>query len=227
VHCVSSAIEREASQFGLDVSKSRVIRPGVDPEFFSPGPSPEPSPRTRLVTVGTLAWVKGTTYALQAIRRVVDAGVPVTFTIVGDGPERQRVLYAIEDLGLWEHVRLLGGLRPIAVRDELRRSEVFVLSSLAEGISNAAIEAMSCGLPVVMTDCGGAREAMTDGVEGLIVPVWDPLAMAEAILRLARDPALRERMGQAGRERVVSEFTAERHVHKFAKLFEEARWPAA
>ena len=223
VHCVSRDIEREASQFGLELSKSRIIRPGVDPEFFSPAPERALSGWTRLVTVGSLVWVKGTTYALRALRRVVDAGVPVTFTIIGDGPERQRVLYAIDDLGLHEHVRLLGRLAPIAVRDELRRSEIFVLSSLAEGISNAVIEAMACGLPVVMTECGGAREGVTEGVEGLIVPVWDYSAMADAILRLARDPALRENMGRKGRERVVREFSADRHVGDFRNLFEEVR----
>ena len=167
------------------------------------------------------------TYGIQAIRKVVDAGIPVTFTIVGDGPERQRVLYTIDDLGLHDHVRLLGRLSPIAVRDELRQSDIFILPSLAEGFCNAAIEAMGCSLPVVMTNCGGSLEGVTDGVEGFIVPIWDPEAMAEGILRLARDPALRQTMGHAARARVIRDFTVKRHVQEFADLLEEIQCGAA
>jgi colanic acid/amylovoran biosynthesis glycosyltransferase len=227
IHCISSSIQREASRFGLDIAKSRVIRPGVDPEFFSPAPIHQSSPHIRIVTVGSLVWVKGVTYGIQAIRRVVDAGVPVMFTIVGDGPERQRVLYAIDDMGLHEHVRLLGRLSPVAVRDELRHSDIFILPSLAEGFCNAAIEAMGCALPVVMTNCGGALEGVTDGIEGFIVPIWDPDAMAERILRLARDPRLRQTMGHAARARVIRDFNVKRHVGEFAHLLEEIPCGAA
>jgi colanic acid/amylovoran biosynthesis glycosyltransferase len=223
IHCISDSIEVEATRYGLNVRKSRVIRPGIDPDFFSPAAAPEPSSTIRVITVGSLVWVKGTSFAIEAMRRVIDAGIDATFSIVGDGPEHQRVLFTIDDLGLRDRVRLLGRLPPIAVRDELRRSDIFVLPSLSEGFCNAAIEAMGCRLPVVMTNCGGAREGVTDGVEGYIVPVWEPEAMADAIIRLARDPALRERMGRAGRERVLREFTVSRHVKQFVELLDEVR----
>ncbi|HEY1434709.1 MAG TPA: glycosyltransferase family 4 protein [Thermoanaerobaculia bacterium] len=223
VHCISAAIEREAEQFGLDREKARVIHPGIDPNFFSPAPARESGPVLRLVVVGSLLWVKGATYALEALRRLVDRGLRVELSIVGDGPARQRVLYAIDDLGLRDHVVLLGVLPPIAVRDRLQQSDVFVLPSLSEGFCNAAVEAMACGLPVVMTNCGGVREGVTDGVEGFIVPVRDPDAMAAAIERLAADEALRERMGRAGRARVLRQFTLERHVREFVALLEEVR----
>ena len=228
VHCVSSAIEKEAAKYGLEPRKSRVIHAGVDPNFFSPPEVREPSERLRIVTVGRLEWSKGMTWGLRALTRVVKAGVPVVFSIIGDGPERQRLLYTMEDLGLRDHVRPLGRLSPVEVRDELRRSDVFILPSLTEGLSNAGIEAMGCGLPIVLTDCGGARENVADGVEGFIVPLWDPDAMANAIIQLAKDPDLRARMGRAARERVVRSFTGERHVREFVRLFEEScGWPAA
>lgn len=228
VHCVSQAIEDEASQFGLDRRRSHVIYPGIDPEFFIPPRRREGSECLRVVTVGSLVWVKGTTYAIQAVRRVLDAGVPVQFSIVGDGPERQRVLYEIHDLGLQDHVRLLGGRTPVEVLDELRRSDVFVLPSLSEGLSNAAIEAMACGLPVVTGDCGGMPEAITDGVEGFVVPLRDPHAMAKALSALASDVELRRRMGKAGRDRVLKQFTLDRQIEEFVSLLEDvARCRAA
>jgi colanic acid/amylovoran biosynthesis glycosyltransferase len=228
VHCVSRAIQAEAARYGLEASKSRVIRTGVDPNFFSPAASREHSDVVRIVTTGRLEWTKGVTYGLQAIRLVVDAGIPVMLSIIGDGPERQRTLFAIDDLGLRGSVRTLGRLSPVQVRDELRRSDIFMLPSLTEGLSNAVVEAMGCGLPIVLTECGGAREAVSDGAEGFIVPLWDPPAMAEALLKLARDPDLRLRMGRAARECVLREFLSERHVREFVQLFEESqRCPAA
>ena len=122
-----------------------------------------------MVTVGTLMWSEGAQkWALQAIRRVSDAGINVQFEIIGDGPDRQRVLYTIADLGLGGHVRLVGKLSPGQVLVRVQQADAFLLPSLSEGISNAVLEAMACGVPVVTTECGGMREAVTDGVEGLM-----------------------------------------------------------
>jgi colanic acid/amylovoran biosynthesis glycosyltransferase len=222
VHCVSEAIEHEAEQFGLDRRKARMIHPGIDPEFFSPPQRREPAPIFRIVTVGSFVWVKGTTYALQALRQLVDRGVSARLALVGDGVERQRILYTIDDLDLWDYVELSGRLPPIAVRDRLRASDAFLLTSLSEGFCNAAVEAMGCGLPVVMTNCGGVREGVTDGLEGFIVPLRDATGCANALEKLARDPELRRRMGEAGRQRVLRQFTLQRHVRQFVSLLEEA-----
>lgn len=220
VHCVSEAIKQEALAFGLDPAKARVIRPAVDPDFFCPGNERRSTGAVfRIVTVGALIWCKAYEYALSAIRALVDQGIPVRFEIIGDGPEQQRVLYTIDDLSLTEHVRLLGKLAPAEVRDHLQRADAFLLASHSEGISNAVLEAMACGLPVVTTDCGGMREAVTDGVEGFVVPVRDPAAMAEALRKLALDPELRETMGARARERILREFTLAQQTGQFVALY--------
>jgi len=220
VHCVSEAIRQEAVNFGLDPAKACVIRPAVDPEFFYPLEERRPKEAIfRVVSVGALIWGKGYEYALVAVRELVERGVAVHYEIIGDGPERQRVLYTIDDLGLTEQVRLIGKLSPVEVRDRLQQAEAFLLSSHSEGISNAVLEAMACGLPVVTTDCGGMREAVADGVEGFVVPVRDPAAMAEALRKLAEDPDLRTAMGARARERVLREFTLEQQIQRFFCLY--------
>jgi glycosyltransferase involved in cell wall biosynthesis len=83
------------------------------------------------------------------------------------------------------------------------------------------LEAMACGVPVVATDCGGVSEALTDGVEGFIVPPRESEALAEALRRLWRDPGLRARMGQAGRRTATSRFTLERQLDEFLALYRE------
>ncbi|MFN2386433.1 MAG: glycosyltransferase family 4 protein [Thermoanaerobaculia bacterium] len=229
VHCVSEHIRGKATGMGLDPAKGRVIRPAVDPAFFRPASGrAAPNGAIRIVTTASLSWRKGHEYAISAIHRLVSQGITATFTIVGEGRERARLLYTIRDLGLEGRVLLPGRLDPKGVRDELMRSDVFLLPSLSEGISNSALEAMACGLPVVTTDCGGMREAVTDGVEGFVVPVRDPEALAGALARLARDPALRANMGQAARARVEREFTLDEQGRRFVELYQDvvSHWPA-
>lgn len=224
VHCVSRAIQEEASQFGLDPVKAVVIRPAVDPDFFLPALRPGKSNKTfTIVSTGSLIWRKGYEYALLSIRQLKALGVPVRYQIIGQGPEDQHLRYTIHDLGLEQQVELLGVQPPEAVRARLQVADVFLLCSLSEGISNAALEAMACALPVATTDCGGMREAVSDGVEGFVVPLRQPQAMGQALQMLWRDPALRRQMGARARARVLADFNQNRQIPQFVALFQQAR----
>ena len=221
VHCVSDDLERIVVGQGIPRGKVRVIRPAVDPSFFSPGRvTVNPEQGLRLVTTGSLIWRKGHVSLLLALRALLDTGRRTHLRVIGDGPEHQRLLYTIGDLGLSDSVDLLGRHDETQVRNELRQADIFVLSSLSEGISNAALEAMSCGLPVVSTDVGGMAEAIRDGVEGRLVPPRDPEATAEALAQLGGDRQLRLQMGAAARERVVSQFSLERHIAAWRELLD-------
>ena len=219
VHCVSAAIRQDTLSFDLDPAKSQIIRPAVDPDFFRPPTTKIDSDKLRLITIGSLVWVKGHEYLLIAIRSLLDKQIPVQLDIIGDGPERQRLQYTIKDLELEENVSLIGALRPEQVRDKLQQADVFLLSSLSEGISNAVLEAMACGLPVVSTDCGGMREAIHHGRDGFLVPVRDPATMAVNVQRLWEDPVLRRQLGEQARQRICAQFTLEQQAKAFSALF--------
>lgn len=220
VHCVSRAIRDEAYKFGADPTKARIIRPAVDVRFFCPSDKTRRDAGIfRVITTGSLIWRKGYEYALRAIQSLKNQGLPLLFDIIGEGPERQRVLYTIHDLGLQEQVRLLGKRTPEGVRQQLQGADVFLLSSLSEGISNAVLEAMACGLPIVSTDCGGMREAISHGVEGFVVPLRDPDAIAGSLRRIAEDTKLRKRMGLAARKRARSHFALTEQIADFVSLY--------
>lgn len=221
VHCVSEAIKCEAEQYGLEAEKAKVIRPAVNPDFFSPLHTSREAIQAsvfRITMIGTFVWCKGYEYALQAIRELKDNGINVRLIILGDGPERQRVLYTINDLELNDVVELHGRNSPEYVREVLQRTDAFLLTSLSEGISNAVLEAMACGVPVVTTDCGGMREAVTNGVEGLVVPARDTSAIARALADLSEHPEVRLRMGVAGRQRIERSFALSQQVQDFLSL---------
>lgn len=232
VHCVCESVMREATAFGLDPAKAVVARPSIDPELFRPEGRRD-GPRDgalAVVMVGWLRWEKGYEYALEAVRRLVDDGVPVVLEIVGEVPaewrngmdERARILHTVADLGLERHLRLRGRASSGEIAAILRASDVFLHTSLTEGIPVAVTEAMACELPVVVTDCGGLTEAVSDGVEGFVVPPRDPGALSSALEQLWRDPALRRRMGAAGRARVLSQFTLRDEHEVFLKMYRDA-----
>ena len=130
-----------------------------------------------------------------------------SFGFVGGSPadatmgcgEQARITHTIADLGLEDQVILRGGEPSDRVSLRLADADVLLHASVAEGIPNVVLEAMACAVPVVATDVGGISEAISDGVEGILVAPRDPGQLAHALLQLARDRALRERMGAAGR----------------------------
>lgn len=223
VHGVSSEILDEAEKLGLDRATARVIRPAVDPDFFSPGEArTEAAERPlRLLGAGSLIWRKGFEYAIRAVAGLRDRGVETRLELVGEGRDRQRLLFAIDDLGLADRVVLAGKKTPGELRDRLRQSDVFLLPSLSEGISNAALEAMACGLPVVASDCGGMSEAIAVGEDGVLVAPYDADALAGAVERLAGDAALRARLGGAARERVKRDFALADQIAAFDRLLRD------
>ncbi|HET9444494.1 MAG TPA: glycosyltransferase [Acidimicrobiales bacterium] len=142
---------------------------------------------------------KGHDVLLAAARRLVDAGVPVRFAVIGHGELEGQVRDLRAELGLEAEVMLLG-LRMDAVRI-VSASDVFVLASLHEGFPVSLMEALASGVPVVASAVGGVPEAVTDGVEGLVVPPGQPQALAEALERISLDPEGRRAMAEAARRR--------------------------
>jgi glycosyltransferase involved in cell wall biosynthesis len=162
--------------------------------------------------------VKAHDTLVRALADLGRRGAPVTLLAVGDGPERPRIEQLARDAGLGQaQLRFLGFRTDVA--DLLAASDLFVLPSRAEGLPISMLEAMSHGLPVVATAAGGSTEACDDGVQGLVVPIDDPGALAGAIARLAADPALRRRMGDAGLARVGDEFSFERTAERYGATY--------
>lgn len=217
VHCVSARMRSACERYGLDPAKAFVNHPAVDTARFrreipyrtmSPGP-------LRLLSTGRLHWTKGLEFGLLAVRALVERGVAVHYTIIGGGPEEPRLRFDVHELGIESHVTFAGSQPTAEVRRALADTDVFVLPSVSEGVSNAALEAMAMGVPVVSTNAGGMTEAITDGVNGVIVPMRDPTALAARIAELATDGKRRGLLGAAARERVESAFNLERQIRSF------------
>jgi glycosyltransferase involved in cell wall biosynthesis len=183
----------------------RSVPTGVDPERFFPGDAAAARAELGLpqvFTVGIVAGVrswKGHRFLVEAVRQLHQAGRALQLLIVGEGPKMEEVQAQVAAAGLTDVVRFVG--HDAHPERWMRAMDLFVLPSYAnEGVPQALMQAMLCGLPSVTTHVGCISDIAHDGRTALIVPPQDAAALADAIARLMDDPAQRERLGKAARE---------------------------
>jgi len=175
-----------------------------------------PADRTLALFVGRLVPVKNLPCLLRALASLPADARP-RLALAGDGPERERIARLAPELGLGDGVRLLGE-RGDAVR-LMQSADLLVLPSHFEGLSNALLEAMAAGCPVVASAVGGTPELVDDERTGLLFPAGDAGALAAAIARLA-DPALRARLARAGHEHAVRHHSREALAAAVSAVYE-------
>lgn len=158
-----------------------------------------------LVSVGRLVYEKAHNVLLNAMPFILEKYPNVKVGIVGDGVLRTQLEAQIEELGITHSVRLFG--MSDSVLKYLAIAQAFVLPSRSEGLPIALLEAMSAGLPVVVTDLDGMDDVVRRGEDGFLVPVEDARALANAILQLLSDPARARQMGIAARKHVMENYT--------------------
>jgi len=223
----------EKSQ-GVDPEKLHVIHCGADTEFFLPRTAQRTDGRFSLVCAGSFIEVKGHRYLLEACRLlkdrlledplVKDRGLSLRCHLIGDGPERHRIVEQIAAAGLQADIILEGALPRPRVAELMRGADVIVQPSVPtrrgarEGIPVSLMEGMACGLPAVASRISGIPELVEDGRTGFLVQPRDATALADALGRLLEDPRLRHEMGQAGRQKVLEEFDLDRNAAKLATL---------
>ncbi|HJZ49131.1 MAG TPA: glycosyltransferase [Roseiflexaceae bacterium] len=197
---------------GEDVrDKVFVIHCGVDTSLFRPRQKAPGGP-FRIVCVGSLEEKKGQTHLVEACRLLKQRNLDFICHLIGDGQTRADLERQIEQAGLTGLVRLEGGQPRAEVLRMLEQADVVALPSIQtksgkmEGIPVALMEPLACEVPVISTRISGIPELVEDGVTGLLVPPSDPVALADALERLADDPELGRRLGGAGRAKVLSEF---------------------
>jgi glycosyltransferase involved in cell wall biosynthesis len=173
-------------------------------------------------SVGRLAPQKGFAYLIQALSTIRSKHrIDAALVIAGTGAQHEELTRLIERLGLDGHVRLLGHRGDVTRL--LPAFDVFALSSEFEGLPLAILEAMAAGRPVVATDVGGVRDAVADTETGFLVPPRDSDAIAEALVRLARDRGLREEMGSRAAAIASVWFDQERMVTETWNAYGKAR----
>jgi glycosyltransferase involved in cell wall biosynthesis len=226
--CVSRAVEEswfgDSEVFDPDGPPSRrrhfTIYNGVDVKAFrSPGLAEQTrslrhqlglADRPVVTVVGRLRWEKGQATLVQAMSEVAREVPDAVLLVAGDGPDREVLGRQVAEAGLAGRTVWAGMRSAEQLPAFYGLSTVVAVPSVFEGFGLVAAEAMAAGTPVVASAVGGLREVVEDGVTGLLVPPGDAGALAAAVIRVLRDPALGEEMGQRGRDRVRALFSLER-----------------
>ena len=207
----------------LPAEKYGLGRVGVETRSWTPGPASDrdPSAPVRILSVGRLTPGKGHHHVVRAVAILKSEGRAVRLRIGGDGPEMVNLRKLIDELNLGGDITLLGSLSEDLYLSEMRAADAFVLASDAEPMGVVYMEAMACEKPTIGPAAGGVGEIITDGVDGLLVPPQNPPALADALRRLMDDPTLRERLGRAGRQRVVEHFDSRKWADVLLKRIQQ------
>lgn len=221
VHCVSFDMQQTVANYGLTPQKSFINYPSIDVNNFTRRSEYQRKSRGPyyLISVGRLHWKKGVEFALLSVKELINQDFDIVFKVIGGGPEEDRLRFITKDLGISDCVQFLGRQNSAQVKNSLESADIFLLPSISEGLSNAVLEAMAMELPIVATDVGGMCEAVDSGVEGFLVPPYQPKAMAEKIAVLLQDQGLRLKMGAKGRQRVITQFEIQKQVNQFIEVY--------
>jgi len=219
--CVSRRGAQSLERVGVPRDKVHIVPCGVDVRQFAPGNERNPY---LILAVGRFVEIKAPHRTIEAFAKVSEVFPRARLEMIGGGPLLPMCRNLARELGVSEKIVFHGAKEHDYVRERMCTATVFVQHSITpnngdtEGLPVGMLEAMAAGLPVVLTRHGGIPEAVVEGVTGFLVDEHDVNGMAVRITELLTDPALRKRMGAAGRRRVIEHFSADRQIRKLREV---------
>ena len=211
----------QATRDNFGITRDIEVIPNfVDTDRFSPGPPlpegapPEPPMIVHSSNFRPLKRLDDVLAVFERVRRTRHCRL----ALLGDGPERPRIEAEVHARGLQRDVHFFG--EQLDVVGTLRRAQVFLLPSETESFGLAALEALSCGVPVVASRAGGLTEVVRDGEDGYLLPVGDVAGMAAAVGRILSDGTLHQRWSVSAREGAVSRFSRAPMVTRYENYYE-------
>jgi L-malate glycosyltransferase len=224
----SEAIRQMLVADGVPAERTVTVHEGIDVDHVAAAPPVNvheafwlPHQAPVVGNVAALVPHKGQRYLVDAAHLVVQQVPDARFIVLGEGELREHLEKQVREHHLEKHV-LLPGFRT-DVLGCIKGFDLFVMSSVTEGLGTSLLDAMACGRPIVATRAGGIPEIVEDGVNGALVPPRDAATLAAAIVRALTDEGWRRRMGEAGLARVRERFTVDRMVEQTAAVYRRLR----
>lgn len=220
---VSRAAAAAERSLGLPEEKIRTLGVAIETDVFKPTGITKGG--KTILFIGRINFAeKGIGFLLEAMPAIVKEVPDAKLVIIGDGGETALLHAQIKKLGIKNAVQMVGTKPFFELPKYLNAAAVMAVPSVwLEAFGQVTIEAMACGVPVVTTDIGGSTEINRNGETGFIVPKADPLALANAIVKILKDESLQNRLGSAARQRVLENYSYEVLVDKFLNIIREAK----
>jgi len=223
LHTISDDLIAVARQYGLpDSVRIHKITPAIDVAQFvkQEDNNFDKSDIVKLLTVARLHWKKGLEYALEACLNLKQRGIQFTYTIVGEGEEREKLTFLISQLGLKNEVILTGKLRQEEVVILLHESNIYLQPSIQEGFCNAVLEAQAAGLLCIVSDAEGLSENIVHGSTGWVVPKRNTISLTDKIMEIILlDKERKDDIRQRARNRVEKLFNTKDHIESWRSFY--------
>jgi glycosyltransferase involved in cell wall biosynthesis len=221
VICISERVREQVLEGVGHGCRTSVVYNGVDPEMFSPG-SETSSAEQLVLSVGNLIAIKGHDLLIRAVASLVPEFPELTLEIIGEGPERSRLMALAQQLQIPGRVLFLGRQSRHQVAAAMRRCMVFTLPSHYEGLGCVYLEAMSVGKPVIGCRGQGIAEIIQHGSNGFLVGPDNEKELALALAMLLRDPARRRNLGAAARDMILDRLTLAQQAEALVRIYRES-----
>lgn len=226
IACANIVAERISTEENIPLSKFQVIPNAIDPQRMRSGKNRESLIKEFDIKEGEIvigfiasfAQRKGHAFLLEALQKVIKEIPNIKVLLVGTGVLKDKIEAMAKEKGLMQQLRFLGLRQDIP--DILSLLDIYVQPSLAEAFSISVTEAMSMGVPCIVTDVGGNREVIGSDGCGIFVPPKNPGALKNAIIKLVQDVALRKSMGEAVKERVAKLFNPQGYISSLEQLYD-------
>jgi glycosyltransferase involved in cell wall biosynthesis len=229
ITCDAEHIKTPLMELGARSDKINTIYFGIDIQKFKPGLRDEKlcaelgiSESPVIISLRSLHPMYDIDSLIASIPLVLKEVPEAKFVIAGEGSEKERLKELAKSLGIWGSVRFLGLIPNDDLPKYLVSSDIYVSTSLSDaGLAASTAEAMACGLPVIVTDFGDNRNWVEDNVNGYIIPLKSPEALASKIIHLLHDREIRERFGRLNRQIIEDKNNWEKEMGKMEKIYEE------
>ncbi|HTO36116.1 MAG TPA: glycosyltransferase family 4 protein [Flavobacterium sp.] len=218
-HVLSEGMKKGLMQQGVPAEMITKITPAIDLNLYRERKEQQ-GQILQIVTVARLHWVKGIEYTLEALAELKKQGFDFQYTIIGEGIEKERLKFSVQQLNLHENITFAGKLSPEEVRQRLNTADIYIQYSFQEGFCNAVLEAQAMGLLCIVSNAEGLTENVLDGETGWVVPKRSPKLLAQKIREvMALSQAEKEAIPNRAVQRVEEAFGLELQQQKFLDFY--------
>jgi len=221
IHCVSNKMGETIKQYGAMDKKIFVNYSAVNTDFFTRKKEYVSHKHINILSIGRLVFQKGFLIGILAISELKKKFGDFTWTIIGEGPEKEQIIFYINSLGLINHVKLAGKKIRSEIIELYEEHDILFSPSICEGIANVVLEGMAMELPVVSSINGGIEEVVIHNQNGLLCNNYDYASMAELLFELCIDFEKRKRLGKCGRKVIESNFCVKKNIDAFENQYYE------
>jgi colanic acid/amylovoran biosynthesis glycosyltransferase len=219
-HVLSSEMKLTLINYDILPEMICKITPAIDIDFFKSVTNFPDNSVIQFITVSRLHWIKGLEYSLEAFSLFKNQNIPFHYTIVGDGVEKEKLMFAVHQLGLTENVTFTGKIAHGQVKSYMEKSNYYIQYSIQEGFCNAVLEAQAMGLLCIVSDADGLRENVLNEKTGWVVSKRDPIRLNEKITEVVNlTEKSKQEIRKNGQERVKKEFNLDKQKQDFKTFY--------